>query len=122
MARGAELGVLVTGFKQGLLAASIERAKNLEAQADPGGLAFPRLDQSAISSTALAWDRNGELCSEDLERLLALLQARRSQNKCKHQALEPGEKGLTAAQARNAVNQKRDGAQAHQPPKSSKAT
>jgi len=32
-------------------------------------------DQSAITPTALVWDRNGELCSEDLERLLERLQA-----------------------------------------------
>jgi len=33
-------------------------------------------DQNALSPTALVWDLNGELCSEDLERLLARLQAR----------------------------------------------
>ena len=32
-------------------------------------------DQNALSLTALAWDRNGELCSEALERLLERLQA-----------------------------------------------
>jgi len=32
-------------------------------------------DQNAPSPTALVWDRNGELCSEDLERLLERLQA-----------------------------------------------
>ena len=31
-------------------------------------------DQNALSPTALVWDRNGELCSEDLERLLERLQ------------------------------------------------
>jgi len=30
-------------------------------------------DQNALSPTALIWDRNGELCSEDLERLLERL-------------------------------------------------
>jgi len=30
-------------------------------------------DQNALSPTALVWDRNGELCSEDLERLLERL-------------------------------------------------
>ena len=32
-------------------------------------------DQNALFPTALVWDRNGELCSEDLERLLDRLQA-----------------------------------------------
>jgi len=32
-------------------------------------------DQNALSPTALVWDRNGELCSADLERLLKRLQA-----------------------------------------------
>jgi hypothetical protein len=32
-------------------------------------------DQNALSPTALVWDLNGELCSADLERLLAHLQA-----------------------------------------------
>ena len=32
-------------------------------------------DQNALSPTALVWDRNGELGSEDLERLLERLQA-----------------------------------------------
>lgn len=32
-------------------------------------------DQNALSPTALVWGRNGELCSEDLERLLERLQA-----------------------------------------------
>jgi len=32
-------------------------------------------DQNALSPTALVWDRNGELRSEDLERLLERLQA-----------------------------------------------
>jgi hypothetical protein len=32
-------------------------------------------DQNALSPTALVWDRNGELCPEDLERLLERLQA-----------------------------------------------
>ena len=32
-------------------------------------------EQNALSPTALVWDRNGELCSEDLERLLDRLQA-----------------------------------------------
>ena len=32
-------------------------------------------DQNALSPTALVWDRNGELHSEDLERLLERLQA-----------------------------------------------
>ena len=31
-------------------------------------------DQNALSPTALVWDRDGELCSEDLERLLERLQ------------------------------------------------
>jgi hypothetical protein len=31
-------------------------------------------DQNALSPTALVWDRNGELCSEDLEHLLERLQ------------------------------------------------
>jgi hypothetical protein len=30
-------------------------------------------DQNALSPTALVWDRNGELCPEDLERLLERL-------------------------------------------------
>jgi hypothetical protein len=30
-------------------------------------------DQNALSPTALVWDRNGELRSEDLERLLERL-------------------------------------------------
>jgi hypothetical protein len=30
-------------------------------------------DQNALSPTALVWDRNGELHSEDLERLLKRL-------------------------------------------------
>jgi len=32
-------------------------------------------DQNALSPTALVWDRNGELGSEDLDRLLERLQA-----------------------------------------------
>ena len=32
-------------------------------------------DQNALYPTALVWDRNGELCSEDLEHLLERLQA-----------------------------------------------
>jgi hypothetical protein len=32
-------------------------------------------DQNALSPTALVWDRNGELRSEDLEQLLKRLQA-----------------------------------------------
>ena len=32
-------------------------------------------DQDALSPTALVWDRNGELRSEDLEQLLKRLQA-----------------------------------------------
>jgi hypothetical protein len=32
-------------------------------------------DQNALSPTALVWDVNGELRSEDLERLLERLQA-----------------------------------------------
>jgi len=33
-------------------------------------------DQNALSPTALVWDQDGELCSEDLENLLKRLQAR----------------------------------------------
>ena len=36
-------------------------------------------DQNALSPTALVWDRNGELCSEDFERLLERLQGTGSQ-------------------------------------------
>jgi hypothetical protein len=32
-------------------------------------------DQNALSPTTLVWDRNGELHSDDLERLLERLQA-----------------------------------------------
>jgi hypothetical protein len=32
------------------------------------------LDQNALSPTALVWDRNGELCPEDFDRLLERLQ------------------------------------------------
>lgn len=32
-------------------------------------------DQGTLMPTALRWDSNGELCSEDFERLLARLRA-----------------------------------------------
>jgi hypothetical protein len=71
-------------------------------------------DQNALSLTALAWDRNGDLRSGDLERLLERLQAMEVRQQKHDQTSGIKKKGVAPTHARNTDLRKRGCEQAPQ--------
>ena len=77
--------------------------------------------QGTPLTSLMAWDQDGELCSEDLEHLLAGFLAQELSQQKQAQASANKRRDFVSPPARKADKQS-GCAQAYQPPKSSRAT